>query len=78
MLSGEQQEREGGSAARWMGAHTSAGCVVLEISHDDGLEIVCKARGKRKVGGKKGKKEKKWKKEKKPTCALWLPPKTTV
>jgi len=61
-----------------MGAHTSAGCVVLEISHDDGLDIVCKARGKRKVGGKKEKKGKKKKKGKKFTCALWLPPKTMV
>jgi len=41
-----------------MGAHTLAGCVVLEISHDNGLDIVCKARGKRKVEGKKmGKKK---------------------
>ena len=69
----EQQEREGGSAARWMGAHTSAGCVVLEISRDDGLDIVCKARGKRKVGGEKEKT-----KQKKSICALWLPSKATV
>ena len=60
-----------------MGAHTSAGCVVLEIGRDDGLDIVCKARGKRKVGGKK-KKRKKKEKKKKTTCALWLPPKITV
>jgi len=62
---------------RWMSAHTSAGCVVLEISRDNGLDIVCKARGKRKVGGKKENKKKR-KKGKKSTCALWLPPKTTV
>jgi len=37
-----------------MGAHTSAGCVRLEIGRDNELDIVCKARGKRKVGGKKG------------------------
>ena len=41
-----------------MGAHTLAGCAVLEIGRDDGLDIVCKARGKRKVGGGKREKQK--------------------
>ena len=39
-----------------MGAYTSAGCVVFENDRDDGL--ACKARVKRKVGGKTKTKEK--------------------
>ena len=56
-----------------MGAHTSAGCVVLEISRDDGLDIVCKARGKRKVGGKKEKRKKKKKGKKIHVCIMAAP-----
>ena len=47
--------------------------MVLEISRDDGLDIVCKARGKRKVGGKKENREKKEKRKKIHVCIMAAP-----
>jgi len=55
-----------------MGAYTSAGCVVLEIGRDDGLDIASKARGKRKVGEKK-KRRKKNRKNKNHVCIMAAP-----
>ena len=53
---------------RWMGAHTSARCIALEINRDDELDIASEAREKRKAGEKR-----KEKRKNKFTRALWPP-----